>query len=368
MKIPLARPSINDEDIESVVKVLRTGDLVQGKNVWALEAAIADYLDVKHAIAVSNGTATLHLSLVALGIGPGDEVIVPAFSFPATANVVEVTGAKCIFVDIGERSFNIDPERIKAVITDRTKAIIPVHEFGLPCRINEITNIARDHGLFVIEDAACALGAKVDGRFAGTFGNAGSFSLHPRKAITSGEGGLLVTNDDDLAETFRVLRNHGIGSFVATGEFVSAGLNYRMTDFQAALVIGQLRRIDAILEQRDRLARRYIEGLVGADLIRVPYVDPGIRHTWQTFHVMLNKRLDRAQIIERLRESGIGSNYGAQCIPDLPYYSKTYALDSKVLFTNAYEAYHRGLALPVYGSMTIDEVDYVTHRLLELTS
>src|SRR4028119_565431 len=205
--IPLMSPNITDEDVSAVTEVLRSGNLVQGKNVEALENAVSEFLGARNTVAVSSGTATLHLALVALGIGADDEVIVPAFSYVATANVVEIVGAKCVFVDVGRDTFNIDVSKIEQAITPRTRAIIPVHEFGLACDISAIVEIARKHDLFVIEDAACALGSTENGTHVGTFGQIGSFSLHPRKNITSGEGGLLTTNDDELAAKFRQLRN-----------------------------------------------------------------------------------------------------------------------------------------------------------------
>jgi perosamine synthetase len=238
--IPLAKPNIRESDIENVAVVLRSGMLVQGAEVLNIEARLAEYLKVKHVICLSNGTATLHTALLALGIGPGDEVIIPALSYIATANVIERVGATPIFVDVEERSFNIDATKILAAITAKTKAIMPVHEFGLIADINIIKEIADANNLYLIEDAACALGAKQNDVFAGTIGDFGSFSFHPRKAITSGEGGCLVTNDDALADKARTLRNHGVDMSTGSMEFIEAGLNYRMTDFQAAMLKGQL--------------------------------------------------------------------------------------------------------------------------------
>ena len=186
--IPLMIPDIQQQDIDAVVKVLQSGMLIQGAKVKELENNIAKYLGVKHAIAVANGTASLHLALIALGIGKGDEVIVPAFSYIATANVVELVGATPIFVDIDIKTFNINTNLIEKAITAKTKAILPVHEFGLACDITKVCELAKKHNLLVIEDAACALGARENGKFTGTFGNVGSFSFHPRKAVTSGEG------------------------------------------------------------------------------------------------------------------------------------------------------------------------------------
>ncbi|MES2691169.1 MAG: DegT/DnrJ/EryC1/StrS family aminotransferase, partial [Bacteroidota bacterium] len=222
-QIPLMIPSVNEDDINCVVNVLRSGQLIQGKEVEALEATIASYTGTAHAICVSNGTATLHLSLLALGIGKGDEVIIPAFSYIATANVVELVGATPVFVDIDLATFNIDETRIEEAITPKTKAIMPVQEFGLISNMEAIMQLAQQHKLYVIEDAACALGAQQNNKAAGSFGHLGSFSLHPRKAITSGEGGIITTNNKQLADKLRILRNHGIDYSTGSMDFVEAG-------------------------------------------------------------------------------------------------------------------------------------------------
>ena len=255
--IPLASPDINEQDIDCVVSVLKTGMLIQGIQVQALEKSFSDFINCKKAIAVSNGTATMHLALKALGIGIGDEVIVPAFSYVATANVVELVGATCVFVDIDINTFNIDIFKIEEAITAKTKAIIPVHEFGLACDIESIMKIAVKYNLFVIEDAACALGATQNGKYAGTFGKFGSFSLHPRKSITSGEGGILVTDDTTMDKKIRQLRNHGIEMEDGIMNFVEAGFNYRLTDFQAALANSQMQRISEKITYKQELAEVY---------------------------------------------------------------------------------------------------------------
>lgn len=365
--IPLMSPNITEADINAAVEVLRSGMLVQGANVVALERRAAEYLGVKHAVAVSNGTATLHLALVALGIGTGDEVIVPAFSYVATANVVEIVGAKCVFVDVEADTFNVDVSRIEAAITPRTKAIMPVHEFGLACDIEEIMTIARRHDLPVIEDAACALGATENKRFTGSFGAVGSFSFHPRKAITSGEGGLLTTNDDRLADQFRVLRNHGI----ETGgdgkmNFIAAGFNYRLTDFQAALVLSQFARLEQIIETRNELARTYLENLRPEKNISLPRVPANKRHTWQTFHTIVADDFDRDSLIAELKEKGIGTNYGAQCIPFQTFYREKYRLDCATLFPNALRAFQKGLALPMFDKMSASDARRVCETLRQI--
>lgn len=361
--IPLMSPNITEEDISAATAVLRSGKLVQGENVAALESAVAQYLGVRNVVAVSSGTATLHLALVALGIGAGDEVIVPAFSYVATANVVEIVGAKPVFVDVERDTFNLDVSQIEPAITPRTKAIIPVHEFGLACDISKISEIARQQNLFVIEDAACALGATESGKFTGTFGDIGSFSLHPRKAITSGEGGLLTTNDDDLATAFRVLRNHGIEVRSGRMEFVAAGFNYRMTDFQAALVLSQFERLEKNIEAKNDLAEIYLSELEAERNIQMPFVPPGKGHTWQTFHTIVDQKYNRDDLIEELKMRGVGTNYGAQCIPAQIYYQEKYRLDCKRLFPNAMRAYQHGLALPMYEKLQSPDICFVAETL-----
>jgi len=364
--IPLMVPDIQQQDIDAVVKVLQSGMLIQGAKVEELENNIVQYLGVKHAIAVSNGTASLHLSLLALGIGRGDEVIVPAFSYIATANVVELAGATPVFVDIDIKTFNINTDLIEQAITPKTKAIIPVHEFGLACDITRVCEIAKAHHLFVIEDAACALGATENGKFAGTFGNVGSFSFHPRKAITCGEGGMLVTNDEELAKKLRILRNHGIEVQAGKMEFLEAGFNYRLTDFQAALVNSQLQRLKNILTYKNKLARIYFSELKNEIAIQLPQASQNKEHTWQSFHIVTDNKTDRDQLIQNLRTAGVGVNYGAQCMPSQKFYKQKYRLNCEQLFPNALRAYKQGLVLPLYEKMKEADLKVVAKKLQRL--
>jgi dTDP-4-amino-4,6-dideoxygalactose transaminase len=364
--IPLMSPDIQDSDIQAVTEVLRSGMLVQGVFVEKLEKTLASYLNVKHAIAVSNGTASLHIALMALGISHGDEVIVPAFSYIATANVVELVGATPVFVDVSRVSFNIDVKQIEKKITDKTKCIIPVHEFGLACDIDEVMRIAKKNNLKVIEDAACALGATYKGQYAGTFGNAGSFSFHPRKAITGGEGGLLITNDDSLAQKFRILRNHGISMQNGKMEFVAAGFNYRLTDFQAAMILSQFKRFEQILTYRNHLANVYLQELKLTKNITLPTTPEDKQHTWQSFHLLLGDNISRDQVIERLKEAGIGTNYGAQCIPYQHYFQEKYQLDCRKLFSNAMKAFQQGLVLPLFQELTEDDIRKVSSTVKKI--
>lgn len=358
-------PNIQQQDIDAVISVLKTGMLVQGIKVEELENSVAKYFGVRHAIAASSGTATLHLALMALGIGKGDEVIVPAFSYIATANAIELVGAKPIFVDIDRRTFNININLIEQAISSKTKAILPVHEFGLSCDILEICELAKRYNLMVIEDAACALGAKENGRFSGTIGNVGSFSFHPRKAITSGEGGILTTNDDELARRLRILRNHGIEIRNGKTEFVAAGLNYRLTDFQAALVSSQFLRLGTIIECKNKLASNYFDVLKDSPKVVLPFIPENKNHTFQSFHVLLDNTIDRDKCINELKNRGIGTNYGAQCMPFQNFFQKKYKLSCKKLFPNALHASKQGLVLPLYEKLMSQDVLKISYIFKE---
>lgn len=309
--IHLAKPNILDKDIDLVVDVLKSGMLVQGKYVNELEKTFTELTNAKYASALSNGTATLHLALKTLNIGIGDEVIVPAFSYVATANVVELVGAKPIFVDIDLKTFNIDITKIEEVITSKTKAIIPVHEFGLACDMDAVMLVAKKHHLFVIEDAACALGALYKGKHVGGFGDFGSFSLHPRKAISSGEGGVLITNSEVYDKKIKILRNHGTETINGKMDFSEFGFNYRMTDFQAALVYSQMDRLQGSIDYKNELACIYHQSLNQLKL-QLPSTPDFTKHTWQTYHVVLHDSIDRDLIIDKLRDYKVGVNYGAQ--------------------------------------------------------
>lgn len=360
--IPLLIPSIEEEDIAAMAAVVRSGNLVQGEKVAALEEAVRQVTGSAHAVAASNGTATLHLSLAALGIGPGDEVIVPAFSFIATANAVVHAGARPVFVDICRSTFNIDPALVEAAITPRTRAIMVVHEFGLMADMEPLLALAGRHRLPLIEDAACALGATQGGLPAGRGGVAGSFSLHPRKTITSGEGGVLVTEDPELAEQYRILRNHGISQRDGRMEFVAPGYNYRMTDFQAALALSQLRRLPDMLAVRRQLAANYLARISHPCLV-LPAAREG--HAWQTFHLMVEPPLSQEEVITRLRAAGIGCNLGAQCLPAQDFYARTHRHQVRE-FPQAWAAWQQGVAIPLHPRLSPADQDHIIQTLNSL--
>lgn len=363
--IPLAKPNIISKDIDLVVDVLKSGMLVQGKYVLELENSFKSLTQTAYSSALSNGTATLHLALIALGIKEGDEVIVPAFSYVATANVVELVGAKPIFVDVDICTFNIDVTKIEIAITKKTKAIIPVHEFGLACDIEAIMLIAKKHNIYVIEDAACALGAKYKNKHVGSFGDFGSFSLHPRKAISSGEGGVLITNNSIYDKKIKLLRNHGTEIIDGKMEFTEFGFNYRMTDFQAALVYSQMDRLQSSIDYKNELSNIYNQEL-DTNKLKLPYTPEYTKHTWQTYHIVLNDDINRDELINSLKEKNIGVNYGAQCIPFMKVYQKKYNYNCEILYPNALRAYKQGLALPIYDLVTKEQVTYITKTLNNL--
>ena len=339
--------------------------LIQGKHVELLEKSFTDFTNCKNAVAVSNGTATMHLALVTLGIGAGDEVIIPAFSYVATANVVELVGATCVFVDIDINTFNIDVSKIEAAITSKTRAIIPVHEFGLACDMEAVMKIAIKHNLHVIEDAACALGATQNGKHVGSFGGFGSFSLHPRKSITSGEGGVLVTNNDAMDRKLRQLRNHGIEMVDGKMSFVEAGFNYRMTDFQAALANSQMQRLSKIIKYKQELAEVYLNEIKDT-AVKLPTVPADRNHTWQTFHIVIDQEKDQSEVLATLKQNNIGANYGAQCIPAMLYYNTKYQLDYLKDFPNSYLAYSKGIAIPIYEKLTKQIIKQIAKTINKL--
>lgn len=365
--IKLARPYIPEKAIEKAGEVLRSGNLVQGKYVKEFENSLCNYLNIKNAVVVSSGTAALHLALLVLDIKKDDEVIVPAFTFPATANVVEIVGAKPVFVDITLDDFCIDTSKIEEKITPQTKVIIPVHEFGQAAKMDDIMNIAKKYNLKIIEDAACALGAEFKDKKVGTFGKLGCFSFHPRKAITTGEGGVIVTNDDKLAEKLRVLRNHGISYKDGKVDFIAAGLNYRMTDFQAALGLEQLIEIDNIIEQRIEISNLYDAKLSSNSKIKIPFKYKNRKAIYQTYHIIISDKIDRDKLINKLKENGIETNLGAQALHCLTYYKEKYCLEEND-YPNAAIAYKQGLALPVGNYLTEKDVSFVCKKLVEILS
>jgi len=330
-----------------VAEVLESGYLTMGPKVAELEALLARACAVEQAVAVSSGTAALHLAVLALGLGPGDEVIVPAYTFPATANVVELVGARAVLVDVEPDTLNIDPAKIE--VTPRTKAIVAVHLFGRPVEWD-----ALPEGLPVIEDAAGALGARYRGRPCGGLGAIGCLSFHPRKIVTTGEGGALTTNDERFADAARQLRHHGWHS---PGDMPRPGLNYRLSDILCAVGIPQLERLDELLAARTRIAAGYSERLRG--VVETPAATEGDVHGWQAY-VVLTDRRDEA--LAALRGQGIEAQIGTYALHQLGAYA------GQGPFPGADAAFERALALPFHTRLTDSELDRVAEALTAVVS
>ena len=360
--IPLARPTTGNEELEELGDVLRSGQVSQGSKVQEFERLVAECAGTRYAFATSSCTTAMHLALVALGIGPGDEVLVPDFTFPATANVVVQQGATPVLVDIDLDTYNLAPEKLVAHLTPRTRAIMPVHLFGLPADMSAVMSFAREYDLAVIEDAACALGATYAGQPCGSIGDLGCFSFHARKVITTGEGGMIVTNREDLADRVQLLRSHGGVRLTNGFRFDEAGYNYRLSDLQAAVGVAQMRRLPALVSRRRELASQLRGQLVGIAGIQAPGDSPSGGHIYQAFVTLLASGIDRDDIVLRLSERGIGTTLGTYALHDQPFFQKQYGYTSGQL-SASHAAFLRTLALPLYPDMTEDQVSTVVETL-----
>jgi len=350
--IRLARPDAGEEELAEVAAVLESGQLTMGPKVEELEELLAAAAGAEHAVAVSSGTAALHLAVLAAGIGPGDEVLVPAYTFPATANVVALVGATPVLVDVDPVTMNVDPEDAARRVTPRTKAVLAVHLFGRPARLEELPELP------LLEDAAGALGASHRGRPCGGLGLVGCFSFHPRKIVTTGEGGAVTTDDPQLAERVRSLRHHGWSPSSRYDDMPAGAFNYRLSDVLCALGIPQLRRLEELLAARERVAAGYAERLAGLDVV-LPEADPDDRHGLQAYVIQLDRR-DR--VMEALRAQGIQCQIGTYALHRLGAYR------GQGLFPGADAAYERALALPLHTRLTDAELDRVAEALDKLVS
>ena len=352
--IRLARPDVGAEELAAVSEVLASGQLTMGPWVDRFERALAQAVGTADAVAVSSGTAALHLAMLALGIGEGDEVIVPAYTFPATANAVELCGGRAVLVDVDPETFLVRPELVAEAVGPRTKAVLAVHLFGRPLAWEELQT-AVPQEVALVEDAAGALGATYRGTPCGALGLMACLSFHPRKIVTTGEGGAVTTDEAELAASIRRLRHHGIADG-ATTDIPVPGLNYRLADVLCALGLPQLERLDALLAARERVAGWYEERLAHA--VGVPAVDEGDRHGWQAYVVTLDRR-DEA--LAALRSEGIEAQIGTYAVNALAAYR------DRGSFPGADAAFARALALPFAGTMTEDEVDRVATALLRFS-
>lgn len=359
--IPLAAPLIEADDLDAVSAALSSGMLVQGPRVAAFESALSDVTHTRYVVAVSSGTAALHLAMMALDIGPGSRVAVPAYSWPATANVVAACGAHPVFVDIESQTWAMSPEHLARIVAEApVDVILPVHAFGQVGPMSELVAAAGNADM--VEDAACALAAARDGRRAGSFGRLGCFSFHPRKAITTCEGGAVATSDEGIVRRLRALRNHGQDPESDTPDFVLPGLNYRLTEVQAALGCSQLGKLDRILADRRQRAATYDMLLSGSDVL-APEVAMGGEPVYQSYVVLLPPGSDRAGVITSLRADGIEAQIGTWHIPLVRYYRERYGY-SRGDFPVTDDVFARSLSLPMPPALTVSEQERVVNLLL----
>jgi perosamine synthetase len=387
MNVPIARTSLLETEIQSVMEPLRSGWLVQGPKVREFEDKWSNFTGAKHSIAVTSCTTGLHLSLAALGLQPGDEVIVPAFTWISTANVVEHLGAKIVFCDIDLETFNIDVQRLASLINNKTKAIIPVHLFGMAADMEPIVAFAKHHKLWVIEDAACGFGSRYKDQHVGILGHAGVFSFHPRKAITTGEGGMITTQDDELADKLRRLRDHGAAMSdlqrhlgarpYLLADHPDAGYNQRMTDLQAALGSAQMDRAGKIIQERQRLAQRYDEAFASLAWLRTPVHRSGYEHGYQSYPCMFQPEKVESGVVSRinarrnawmdkLQKAGISTRPATHAVHMLTFYREKYKLNPQD-YPNSYAANDCSISLPLFHGMTAEEQDYVIEKVMEST-
>jgi perosamine synthetase len=371
--IRLTIPSIDESDLQAVGETLVSGYLVQGAQVAAFEQAVARYVGAQFAIAVSNCTSALHLALLALDTRPGDIVIVPAYSWVATANVIELCGAQPVFVDIQPDIFNLDPNQLETVLkrlmtkeetARRVKAILPVHTFGQMAAMPAILELGGRYDLLVIEDAACALGAELQGHQAGSWGVMGCFSFHPRKAITTGEGGIITTDDPALARRLRALRNHGQDPESSLPDFIMPGFNYRLTEFQGALGLSQMSKLDRILAARRRLASCY-DQLLADTCLQAPLVVEGSRPVYQSYVALLPEVLapQRQAIIQELKARNIETTIGTWHMPMTTYFKNRYGYRTGD-FPVTDAIFGQSLTLPLFEEMQESQQQEVVQQLL----
>jgi perosamine synthetase len=386
LNVPLSSPDITDREVEYVTQVLRSGQLSLGPRVAAFEEKFAAYAGVRHAIAVNSGTSALHLVIRALGIGDGDEVLTTSFSFVASTSCLLYERAMPAFVDIEPRTLNLDPAAIdrfireccvadaSGALTDRqtgraVRAILPVHVFGLPCDMQPIMELARTYRLHVVEDACEALGAEYRGRRVGTFGNAGVFAFYPNKQMTTGEGGMIVTDDGRLAALCRSMRNQGRGDERDWLQHVRLGYNYRLSDIHSALGLAQLERIDELLAGRARVAARYEAALGGHPLLILPSSAPGCRRSWFVYPIRLAGFAASAAVRDRvlgaLRARGVGCQAYFPAIHLQPYL-RDGALARRLPLPHTEAASNSCLTVPMFSSATTRQIDYVCDSLLEV--
>lgn len=369
MSIPYGRQTIEDDDIQAVVDVLKSDYLTTGPKIVEFEKAVCEYTNTKYAVAISNGTAALHAACFAAGIGPGDEVITTPITFAASANCVLYCGGKPVFADINPQTYNIDVEDIRRKITDKTKAIIPVHLAGQPCDMDAIHALAKEHNLIVIEDGAHALGAEYKGQRIGGLSDMTTFSFHPVKPITTGEGGMIMTNNEEYYKRLMLFRSHGItrdeqlmtrndGPWFY--QQLDLGYNYRITDIQCALGANQMKKLDRYLKRRREIATRYDEAFADVDNIITPYQSLDGVSGWHLYIIQV-KGENRKEVFEFLREKGIGVNVHYIPVYYHPYYREHGYEDIKCPV--AEDVYEHIISLPIFPGLTEENQDYVIEQV-----
>lgn len=371
MTVPITKPALTEEEARAPYESIKSGWVTQGPKVAEFEKAVASYVGAKHGVATTSCTTGLHLALATIGVGPGDEVIVPSFTFIASANAILYTGATAVFCEVDPRTFNADPADVEKRITKKTKAIMPVDQIGLSCDIDAINEIAKRREIDVVEDAAPTIGGTYKGRRVGSNAHQTVFSFHPRKVITTGEGGMITTDDDVLADKARKLRAHAMSvsdldrhkaDKPILEEYEELGFNYRMTDIQASIGLVQIRRLDELLRIRVAKAERYNRELADLPMLRTPYTPPYATHTYQSYCLDLDPAIDRDDLMARLLRRGIATRRGVMA----SHLEKVYRdRVGKVSLRVTEQKARSTMLIPLFATMTDDEQTYVIGSLRE---
>jgi len=355
-------PFTDERELEEIAKVLSTGYFTQGPKTVEFEEKVAEYIGCKYAFAMSSCTTALHLSLVVLDIKPGDEVLVADFTFPATANVVVQQGAIPVLVDIDLDTFTVNVDDLRRKITPKTKAIIPVDAFGCAANYDSILKIAEEHNLPVIEDAATAIGTKYYDRFCGNLTTLGCFSFHPRKVITTGEGGMITTNDAALAEKIKLLRSHGGVRTGAWFQYEEAGFNYRLSDVLSAIGVAQMEKLPWLIERKRELAVSLSARLSHIPGIRVPNEPKWGGHIYQSYVILVDEKINRDKIVEEMKARGVETTLGTYALHDQPFFQRQFGYKSRQL-PNSHAAFTQTITLPLYPQMNESDLDLIADTL-----